>query len=215
MNRSVIAAMGGALIAMLGASSAAEAAMINFTLATIDGTPTYVGDTVDVSTSLDFDEAFLTVSEVGPQDASGLIPGGSNVTIMPTDISYGGGTGPITLPVSIIEMWTGANNDVFTETLTEVDSINRSTLDQIIVNLSGTVSDSDLNFVDTPAVLVVNATQFGGPGTGTSATFTSTAGAVTPTIPESSTWVMMALGFGALGYAGFRRRKANVAMLSA
>jgi hypothetical protein len=31
---------------------------------------------------------------------------------------------------------------------------------------------------------------------------------VTPSIPEPSTWVMMALGFGVLGYAGFRRRKA-------
>jgi hypothetical protein len=212
MRRSVVATLGGAIIAMLGAGSAAEAAMINFTLATIDGTPTYVGDTVDVSTSLDFDAALLTVSEIGPQDASGLMPGGFNVTIAPTDINYGAGTGPMKLPVSIVETWTGDNNDMFTETLTDVDSINRSTLNQIIVNLSGTVSDSDNLFVKTPAFLVVNATQFGGVGTGTSATFTSTAGAVIPTIPESSTWVMMTLGFSALGYAGFRRRKA---MLSA
>ena len=120
MKRSVIAALGAAVIAMLGASSAAEAAMINFTLATIDGTPTYVGNTVDVSTSLDFDAALLTVSEVGPQDASGLIPGGFNVSISPTDISYGAGTGPSTLPVSLIETWTGDNNDTFTETLTDV-----------------------------------------------------------------------------------------------
>jgi hypothetical protein len=180
--------------------------MINFTLATIDGTPTYSGGaTLDQSTDLDFDEAFLTVSEVGPEDASGLVPGGFNVSISPTDISYGGGTGPVTLPVSIIESWT-SDGDMFTETLTEVDSINRLTGDQIIVDLSGTVSDTDKHFVDTPAYLVVNATQFGGVGTGTSATFTSTAGAVTPSVPESSTWVMMALGFTALGYAGFRKR---------
>ena len=82
------------------------------------------------------------------------------------------------------------------------------TPDQIIVHLSGTVSDTDQLFVNTPAFLVINATQFGGLGTGTSATFTSTARAVIPTIPESSTWVMMGLGFGALGFAGFRRRKA-------
>jgi hypothetical protein len=44
-------------------------------------------------------------------------------------------------------------------------------------------------------------------------TFTDTA--TTGVIPEPSTWVMMALGFGALGFAAFHRRKANVAMLSA
>jgi hypothetical protein len=214
MKRSVITAVGAAVIAMLGASSAAEAAMINFTLATIDGTPTYSsGDTLDQSTALDFDDALLVVSEVGPDDnASGLVPGEFNVSIAPTNISYGGGTGPMTLPVSVTESWTG-DGDVFTEMLTEVDSIDRSTLDQIIVHLSGTVSDSDQLFVNTPAFLVINATQFGGVGSGTSATFTDTAGAVTPSIPESSTWVMMALGFGALGYAAFRRRGANVAAL--
>jgi hypothetical protein len=214
MKRSVITAVGAAVIAMLGASSAAEAGMINFTLATIDGTPTYSsGDTLDQSTALDFDDALLVVSEVGPDDnASGLVPGEFNVSIAPTNISYGGGTGPMTLPVSVTESWTG-DGDVFTEMLTEVDSIDRSTLDQIIVHLSGTVSDSDQLFVNSPAFLVINATQFGGVGSGTSATFTDTAGAVTPSIPESSTWVMMALGFGALGYAAFRRRGANVAAL--
>lgn len=219
MKRSALAPLGAAVIAMLGASSAAEAAMINFTLATIDGTPTYSsGDTLDQSTALDFDDALLVVSEVGPNDnASGLIPGEFNVSIAPTNISYGGGTGPMTLPASVTESWTGDNGDVFTETLTEVDSIDRLTLDQIIVHLSGTVSDSDLLFVNTPAFLVINATQFDGVGSGTSVTFTDSAGAVTvtPSIPESSTWVMMALGFGALGYAAFRRREANVAALFA
>jgi hypothetical protein len=215
MKRFVVTAVGAAVTAMLGASSAAEAGIINFTLATIDGTPTYSsGDTLDQSTALDVDDALLVVSEVGPDDnASGLVPGEFNVSIAPTNISYGGGTGPMTLPVSVTESWTGDNGDVFTETLTEVDSIDRLTLDQIIVHLSGTVSDSDQLFVNTPAFLVINATQFGGVGSGTSATFTDTAGAVTPSIPESSTWVMMALGFGALGYAAFRRRGANVAAL--
>jgi hypothetical protein len=38
--------------------------------------------------------------------------------------------------------------------------------------------------------------------------FTNATTSVTPSVPEPSTWVMMALGFGALGYAGFRRRTA-------
>jgi hypothetical protein len=41
--------------------------------------------------------------------------------------------------------------------------------------------------------------------------FTNATTSVTPSVPEPSTWVMMALGFGALGYAGFRRK----AMVSA
>ena len=41
--------------------------------------------------------------------------------------------------------------------------------------------------------------------------FTNATTSVTPSVPEPSTWVMMALGFVALGYAGFRRK----AMVSA
>jgi hypothetical protein len=43
MKRSVITAVGAAVIAMLGASSAAQAALINFTVTAIDGTPGYTG----------------------------------------------------------------------------------------------------------------------------------------------------------------------------
>jgi hypothetical protein len=125
------------------------------------------------------------------------------------------GTGPGTPQgFSLTMSWTGDNNDVFTETLTTVASIDRSTLDQVIVHFSGTVSDSLHLFMDTPAFFVLNATQFDGGGTATTVTFTNSAGAVTrSTVPEPSTWVMMALGFGALGYTGFRRRNANIAAL--
>ena len=75
MKRSVIAALGAAVIAMLGASSAAQAALINFTVTAIDGTPGYVGTTLDQSISLDVDTSILLVSEVGPGDVSGLTPG--------------------------------------------------------------------------------------------------------------------------------------------
>ena len=84
---------------------------------------------------------------------------------------------------------------------------------QVIVHLSGTVSDSQGLFVDTPAFFVLNATQFDGGGTATSVTFTNSAGAVAASVPEPSTWVMVTLGFGVLGYAAFRRREANVAAL--
>jgi PEP-CTERM motif len=213
MKRSVITAVGAAVIAMLGASSAAQAALINFTVTAIGGTPTYTGPTLDQSTAVDVDTSILLVSEVGAGDDSGLTPGVDTVTLVPTDIVYGAGTGPGALPGSgLTKSWTGDNGDVFVETLTAVDSINRLTPDQVIVHLSGTVSDSQGLFVDTPAPFVLNATQFEGVGSATSVTFTNSAGAVTPSIPEPSTWAMMTLGFGALGYAGFRRRNANIAL---
>ena len=67
-------------------------------------------------------------------------------------------------------------------------------------------------FIDTPVSLTLTANQDGGPGDTITVSFTNASG-VAPSIPEPSTWVMMALGFGALGYAGFRRRKANIAAL--
>jgi hypothetical protein len=207
MKRSVIAALGATVIAMLAANSAAQAAMIDFTVTAIDGTPGYTGASADQSTAVDVDTAILLVSEVGPSDNSGLTPGADTVGLSPTDIVFG--TGPGTPPgFSLTMSWTGDNNDVFTETLTTVASIDRSTLDQVIVHFSGTVSDSLHLFMGTPAFFVLNATQFNGGGTATTVTFTNTANTGTVVIPEPSTWVMMALGFGALGYAGFRRRTA-------
>lgn len=215
MRPSVAAALGAALILALGASSAAQAALINFSFVTIDGSPDYVGTSVDASSELNLDNAFFLVSEVGPGDVSGLAPL-NFVSLFPTDIVYGTGDGTVDTPISngpIVKSWTGGAGDSFTETLTTVDSINRDTPNQIIVQLSGMLSDTGDVFVDTPAVLVVNATQFGGLGTATSVMFTNTA--TTGVVPEASTWAMMALGFVALGYVGFRRRKASLAVLAA
>ena len=177
------------------------------------GTPTYTGTSLDQSTAVDLDIAILLVSEVGPSDDSGLTPGADTIDLSPRDIVFGMGPGT---PPGFSVTWTGDNNDMFTETLTTVDSIDRSTLDQVIVHLSGTVSDSLGLFVDTPAFFVLNATQLSGVGTATTVTLTNTATtntATTGVIPEPSTSVMMALGFGALGYAASRRRKANIAAL--
>ena len=45
MKRSVVTALGASIIAMLAASSVAQAATINFSVVNIDGTPTYTGPT--------------------------------------------------------------------------------------------------------------------------------------------------------------------------
>jgi hypothetical protein len=217
MRHSIVAALGAALIAGLGASSAAQAALINFSVVAIDGTPGYTGTSMDQSSAFDLDNSLLLVQEVDPHDDSGLTPGIDIVTLSPMDITYGFGDGTVDAPISngpIIKSWTGDNGDAFTETLTTVDSINRGTPNQIIVQLSGTVSDTHDLFVDTPIFFILDATQFGGLGTPSSAMFTNTT-TITGVIPETSTWAMMALGFAALGYAASRRRKARVAMLSA
>jgi len=60
---------------------------------------------------------------------------------------------------------------------------------------------------------VFTANQAGGPGQTITVSFTDTSRV--SSIPETSTWAMMAIGFGALGYAASRRRKAHIATLSA
>ena len=68
--------------------------------------------------------------------------------------------------------------------------------------------------VDTPVLFSLNAIQSGGTGDERSSVYVHQHGdAVAPFLPEASTWVMMALGFGALGYAAIRQGKANAALL--
>jgi PEP-CTERM motif len=228
MKSAFVAALCTAVLVTFGASSAAQAAMTDFTVAAFDGSITYAPATsLDVSTSLDLDQATLLVSDVRPGDPSGLAmfdpvtlatvspPGGSVILYGDTTPVPPGGR---PLGADVILSWPviGApGTDTFTETLTTVESIGRGTPNEITVTLSGTLSDIDGVFKDAPASLMLVATQFLGPGFLPDVTFTNTAGAVVPVIPEPSTWAMMALGFGALGYAAARRRRTNIATLSA
>ena len=73
MKRSVIVALSAAVIAMLAASSAAVAATIDFGVNSIDGSITFLGgSSLDQSTTLDLDLAFLAANEISPSDESGL-----------------------------------------------------------------------------------------------------------------------------------------------
>jgi hypothetical protein len=212
MKCSVVAALGAAVLA-LGLSSAAQAAVIDFSVGVFGGMPSYTGASLDQSSAFDLDSATLLVEETGVGDESGL-KHFDTVTVTPHDIAYGSGAGPAMLPGSgVTKSWTATDGDMFTETLTMVDSINRGTTNAITVTLSGTVSDTAGVFVGTPIFLIFSANQAGGPAHTISATFTDTTNI--GAIPETSTWGMMALGFGALGYAKSCRRKAKIAMLSA
>jgi hypothetical protein len=203
------------MIATLGADSAVRAATIDFGVVGISGTITYTGSNLEASTAIDLDDATLFVSGTGPGDDSGLAAFDTVSVFAPsppdTNIIYGFGTGTSPLAPEVVLSWTGSQG-AFTETLTTVKEVARdpSSLNSIAVALLGTVTGPPgSGFVDTPVSLILTANQDGGPGNTVTVSF-SNASDVAPSIPEPSTWVMMALGFGALGYGGFRRRNANL-----
>jgi hypothetical protein len=213
--KKIVPALAVALIAGFAASSSAQAKVniIDFGASVVSGgggtLSVSPGTSVQTSAAFDFDGTMLDVTMVGADDTTGQTLGNA-VTLTPTDIMYGSGTGPATLGMPVKKVWT-IGGDTFTETLTKVTSIVRG-MDSITVNLTGTVSDMMGLFADTPAKMQLGATQTGGPGAAISVSFSDFA--KTSSVPEPSTWVMMALGFVGLGYAATRRGKANRAALS-
>jgi hypothetical protein len=219
MKPSVVAALGAALIATLGVDSAVRAATIDFGVVGIGGTIGSTGSDLEESTALDLDDTTLFVSGIGPGDDSGLAAFDTVSVFAPsppdTDIIYGFGTGTSPLAPEVVVSWTGSQG-AFTETLTTVKEVARDPTipDSIGVTLLGMVTGPPgSGFVDTPVSLTLSATQDGGPGNTITVSFTNASG-VAPSIPEPSTWAMVALGFGALGYSASRRRKANLVALS-
>jgi hypothetical protein len=206
------------MIATLGAESAVRAATIDFGVVGIGGTIVSTGSDLEESTALDLDDTTLFVSGIGPGDDSGLAAFDTVSVFAPsppdTNIIYGFVTGTSPLAPQVVLSWTGSQG-AFTETLTTVKEVarNPSSPNSIGVTLLGTVTGPlGSGFIDTPVSLTLTANQEGGPGNIITVSFTNATG-VAPSIPEPSTWVTMALGFGALGYAGFRRRGANIAAL--
>jgi hypothetical protein len=213
MKTSKVAALGVALIATLGIDSAVRAATIDFGVVGIGGTVGNTGSNLEESTAIDLDDATLFVSGIGPGDDSGLAAFDTVSVFAPsppdTNIIFGSGTGTSPLSPEVVVSWTGGQG-AFTETLTTVTEVarNPNSPDSIGVTLLGTVTGpAGSGFVDAPVSLTLTANQDGGPGNTITVSFTNASG-VAPSIPEPSTWVMMGLGFGALGYAATRRGKA-------
>ena len=219
MKSSVVAALGAAVLAALGAPSGAQASIVSFDFVALDGSITYTGTRLDVSTALDLDGAIFLVSEVGAGDASGLHPFDSislsAATSPPSrEIEYGSTPGP--LGADVVLSWpigAGPGVDAFTETLTMTTSIDRTDPNEIAVTLAGTLSDTSGAFTDAPVLLMLHATQDLEHTLPPQVTFTNIS-AASP-VPELATWAMTALGFGALGYAASRRRKTKVFTLAA
>jgi hypothetical protein len=154
--------------------------------------------------------SLLIVTNTGVGDESGLsvFPDGTDNTVTLTDpMGYGSGLDIVNTPIvggDILKTWTGlvgGKSDSIAEPLTTVTKIDRNTANAITVTLSGSLTDMDGLFKNTPAKLIFSANQVDGPGTTISAAITNE----TSTVPEPSTWLMMALGFGGLGYPAIRR----------
>lgn len=214
MKRMAIAALGAAMIVALGTSSVTHAASINFDFSALDGSITHDGSSLSDSTYLDVDDATeLVLSAGGPNDDSGLndfdtitLTGATTPTLN-NAIIYGSTPGP--LGADVILTWpmvAPPGADSFVETLTTVTAVvtNPNDPDFINVTLTGTITDSTGLFNNTPVLLNFTATQAG--ANIPSVAFSNSTQGVTPSIPEASTWAMMALGFAALGCAGFHKR---------
>jgi hypothetical protein len=188
----VVPALAAAFIATVGVSSAAQAAIIDFSFVALGNGVTASPTPLQDATSLNLDDASILVSATRAGDASGLSPGDA-VSISPTDIDFA--TVSATDPVT--KSWTGTNGS-FTETLTTVTSVDRTSPNSITWDLTGTVTGGA--FHDVPVSMIIDATQSGGPGN-----VISVSGSNFSAIPEPSTWVMMLLGFAGLGYVAVRR----------
>jgi hypothetical protein len=85
-----------------------------------------------------------------------------------------------------------------------VSSVDRTSPNAVTWDLTGTVTGGAFNNV--PVTMIIDATQSGGPGSVISVSGTNS------TIPEPSTWVMMALGFAGLGFLGYRKTRSDNAL---
>jgi hypothetical protein len=210
--KKILPALAVAVIAGIGATSAAQAAthIINFSATSVGTGITYSGSTLEGSTAYNLDGATWTIQQVLTGDESGLTSGQTNAfTIAPPTLTYGmmdSLTG-----LDITKTWTASigpsAGDVFVETLNSV-SISRGAAhsNAATFTFSGTLTDTtDMSIWDmAPAEMVLAFTQAGGNHNIVSVTLTDSA-SISSGIPESSTWVMMALGFVGLGYAAVRR----------
>jgi len=195
----VVPALAAAFIATVGASSAAQAARIDFAFVAlgngISAAPTPLQD----ATSLNLDDASILVSATLAGDASGLSPGDA-LSISPTDIDFAA----VSAADPLTKSWTGTNGS-FTETLTTVSSVDRTSPNSVTWDLTGTVTGG--GFHNVPVSMIIDATQSGGPGA-----VISVSGTNSSAIPEPSTWVMMALGFAGLGFLGYRKTRSDNAL---
>jgi hypothetical protein len=202
----VFPALAAAFFVTVGASSA-QARVIDFAgvalcPVTCSGI-TYTGTTLGLSSEINLDGSSWIVTSTNVGDKSGLTAG-NPFSLTPSQGSYDALTGIVNVPLKVtaVKSWVATigpdSGDLFVETLTTLHEVVRG-VNAIAFTFDGTLTGGP--FTDLPTTMVLSLTQAGGPGNVVSASLTNAASV----IPEPSTWVMLALGFGGLAYAALRR----------
>jgi hypothetical protein len=193
------------VLGISGGASAAVVANASFSFVTSDPI-TYVGSTLDQATSITFG-AVTAGSPLGNFDCS--VP--ANVgNCVPTSGDTVTLTNPI-VPGSLINLqWSAdagtADRFSFTGSLTQT---NRSTVNQLGMEWTGTFADADGFYTSNSAQVIITLNQAGGPGptnaVSLSGTF-ATPATINLTTPEPATFAL--IGAALIGLTMMRRKKA-------
>jgi hypothetical protein len=209
------------LAALLGGScligAAHAATVLDISVQSISS-PTYTNGAsagLQNSIALDIGTGTLGVPAVGSDDTTGL-HSGSSISMSPTNIQYGSGTGnqSTALVADITKSWTtpsGPYIGSYSETLTTVDYIGRGAENAIVVLLQGTLTSP---ISTNTAYFLLNATQAAGTGgivswSGTETSFNPLA------TPLPAAFPLFATGLGAFGLLGWRRKRKAAAIAAA
>jgi hypothetical protein len=198
----------------------AQAALMDFSLNPApSATPSYTGSTLDTSTAFNLGALTAVVGTVAGSDTTGAVSG-ETVTFSTAAFTYGSGTG-VTSPISLTKTFAGTGG-TYTETLSLVEVTSRATANQINLELFGVLNGpAGSGFVNTPAGLLLSATQAGGTtGCNGGPCAVSWSGTELSNPPGNPTPLPAALplfasGLGALGLLGWRKKRKNAAAIAA
>ena len=198
ISKLTIASMLAGLVAFSFAGSAQASTFIDFGTVPIGGTPSYVGSSLDASTSFSFGGGLYLVSGISVGDQSGLSVG--DTVALTSPVVYGSGNSGST---SLIKSWTDALG-TFTETLTSFTA-NRSVANAITITFAGTLSGP--GGLSQSAFAILAASQVGGPGTNIGWSLTNTSVSQPAFTPLPASLPLFAAGLGGLGLLGWRKKR--------
>jgi hypothetical protein len=192
----------------------AQAALMDFSLnPATTATPSYTGSTLDTSTAFNLGALTAVVGTVSGSDTTGAVSGES-VSFSTASFTYGSGTGG-TSPISLTKTFAGTGG-TYTETLTSVEVTSRATANQINLELFGVLNGpAGSGFVNTPAGLLLSATQAGGTTFAVSWSGTELSNPPNNPTPLPAALPLFASGLGALGLLGWRKKRKNAAAIAA
>jgi hypothetical protein len=192
----------------------AQAALMDFSLNPApSATPSYTGSTLDTSTAFNLGALTAVVGTVAGSDTTGAVSG-ETVTFSTAAFTYGSGTG-VTSPISLTKTFAGTGG-TYTETLSLVEVTSRATANQINLELFGVLNGpAGSGFVNTPAGLLLSATQAGGTNFAVSWSGTELSNPPNNPTPLPAALPLFASGLGALGLLGWRKKRKNAAAIAA